>query len=202
MRASRLLDQPCEDIFPSVSKHIDQLSSSDLTARLSVWVTQTNFAADVKLRLWNLSRFLDWYADSIVIADWGVVASEFGRVHLNFLHHRNRSPFTRLHPRSRVARRASFWTRFEHPFASFYGRCSKSMIFLCSFWWCVTFGPLFGPRNCFLLLRVFKKGGPKRVRTDERTNVRTDVTNGLTEYFWGLYTIALRAIILPNTSLK
>ena len=33
------------------------------------------------------------------------------------------------------------------------------------------------------------------VRTDERTDARTDVTNGLTQYFWGLYTIALRAII-------
>ena len=83
---------------------------------------------------------------------------------------------------------------FDHPFASFYGRCSKSMIFLGSFWWCVTFGSLFGPPICFLLLIVFKKGIQKG---SGRTIERTDATNGLTEYFRGLY---LRATIHSSTS--
>ena len=53
-------------------------------------------------------------------------------------------------------------------------------------------GPCDGQSLKYALLRVFKKGGPKMVRTDERT----DVTNGLTEYFWGLYTIAKKELSL------
>ena len=40
-----------------------------------------------------------------------------------------------------------------------------------------------------------QKRGSKNGPDTGRTDARTDVTNGLTEYFWGLYTIALRAII-------
>ena len=65
--------------------------------------------------------------------------------------------------------------------------------------------PFWTPNLLPFIESVQKRGsekGPDTGRTDARTNERTDVTNGLTEYFWGLYTIALRAMIRAITHKK